>query len=688
MRYSIRIACMSLTLLSTAKGADDLEYIFDGAVEIATGYEKSKRLAPAVVETITAEDINALGVQTFDEVMERVAGVVVQRNRVDDPIYNFRGLYTELNAQVLILLDGSPIGDPVAGGRPIAWNNLVSNIEKIEIVRGPGSAVFGADAYAGVVNIITKGAVRKEISEVGAFGGSFGTYGGHLIASNNIGDARVTITLQGRRTAGDEDRIVSADAQTFLDRLTGTNASNAPAVLPTGRSEVLGRIDAQVSDGLSFYGFHNRYFNVEPAYTSSFLISDETEYNVNLTAVGGAYSTLFNETAFEIKGRALITDLSARTMIAPVGAATPAPPFLFPYAAFNLFEYKTIDGRAEANVTQSFSTHTLRAGIGYIGQYSFDINDFRNFLLTPLGPIPTGNPELLLAEQLGEPQQTNETNRNVVYGFIQDEWQISPNVTLTAGVRYDYYDDIGGAVNPRGSVVWSPTLQTTIKLLYGAAFRPPTFLEVGTIDQGPLVSGNPDLEAETIDTFETSIQHQFGEDLLVELNGFYYRTDNEIVVIDTLAGPAFDNGEGVRGAGVESILSFTPDAPISLKASYTFQDVNHRTTRERAPNTPHHHAFIDVGLEVRSDVSLNIIANYVGKLTRAPGDFRPPVDDYVRTDISLRYKPDFSDNLQFTFAVRNLFDADIVQPTSDPRFAPDDLPDEGRRITAGINIGF
>ncbi|MEO0879412.1 MAG: TonB-dependent receptor, partial [Pseudomonadota bacterium] len=374
--------------------------------------------------------------------------------------------------------------------------------------------------------------------------------------------------------------------------------------------------------------------------------------------------------------------------VSPEGAATPAPPFTLPFDAFSVFEYKTIDARIEGNATRSFGDHTLRAGVGGIHQSSFDIVDQRNFLLTPLGPVPGPSPTLLDAQDLGQPPQTDGTTRHVGYAFVQDEWQISSDLTATVGMRFDHYSDLGGTFNPRASLVWTPTLTTTVKLLYGSAFRPPTFLESATDENGPIVSGSAELNAETVDTFEAAIEQRLAPDLRLSLNGFFYRTDEEILVENTLAGPRFLNGMGVRGVGMEASLVYAPKGPIRVRANYALADVTNRETETAAPNVARHIAFVDLGVAPTPSFAINTILSYVGERSRAFADPRPPLDDYLRTDLTLRYTPRGLEGLSATLAARNLFDADLADPTTDALFAPGDLPLEGRRLTFFVDFSF
>lgn len=146
-----------------------LAYGDQSTVSIATGSEQSLRRAPAVATVITAQDIAAMGATDLDEVLESVPGLHVSRNvQGYNPLYVIRGIYSEFNPQTLVLQNGVPMTMLFIGNRGNGWAGLpLENVARIEVIRGPGSALYGADAYSGVINIITKSAADVAGAEFG-----------------------------------------------------------------------------------------------------------------------------------------------------------------------------------------------------------------------------------------------------------------------------------------------------------------------------------------------------------------------------------------------------------------------------------------------------------------------------------------------------------------------------------------
>ncbi|MFT4845097.1 MAG: outer membrane receptor for ferrienterochelin and colicins, partial [Marinobacter psychrophilus] len=205
-------------------------------VSIATGNSMPIAQAPAAATVITAQQIEALGASTLDDVLETVPGLHVAlsgTNRLD-AIYSIRGIHTAFNSQVLLLVNGFPVQYSASGGRPFLFRQSVNNISRIEVLRGPGSAVYGSDAFSGVINIITKFADEIDGTEIGGRTGSFGFREAWFQSGHQLKDWDATFSLNHQQANGDSDRVIDSDTQTTFDGLFGTSASLAPGALATG----------------------------------------------------------------------------------------------------------------------------------------------------------------------------------------------------------------------------------------------------------------------------------------------------------------------------------------------------------------------------------------------------------------------------------------------------------------------
>ena len=187
----------SLTIIADKSVADsDLElmslYGGEEFISIATGVTQPIAKAPAVASVVTAEEIEKIGARDIDDVLETIPGLHVARDITGyNPIYTFRGIYAGFNPQVLMLINGIPITNLFNGDRNVVWGGMpVQSISRIEVIRGPGSALYGADAFAGVINIVTHEANGEEHFEAGARYGTFNTKDFWVSKGGSVGDLR------------------------------------------------------------------------------------------------------------------------------------------------------------------------------------------------------------------------------------------------------------------------------------------------------------------------------------------------------------------------------------------------------------------------------------------------------------------------------------------------------------------
>ena len=166
-------------------------------VSIASGTETPLDKAAAITSVINADDIAAMGATDLDQVLETVPGLHVNHSdQAFSPKYVFRGITSSNNPQALMLINGIPVTTMMYGNRSNAWGGMpVKAIERIEVIRGPGSALYGADAYSGVINIITKGPESVDGQTIGGRVGSFDTRGGWLESGHQIGDIGMSMIL-------------------------------------------------------------------------------------------------------------------------------------------------------------------------------------------------------------------------------------------------------------------------------------------------------------------------------------------------------------------------------------------------------------------------------------------------------------------------------------------------------------
>jgi iron complex outermembrane receptor protein len=507
---------------------DEVFDVFDGlvkkrSVKVATGAEQSTAHAPAVTTVITAQDIEATGANNLNQVLETVPGLHVARSSENySSLYIIRGIYSDANAQVLLLINGMPIKALFAGNRGMTWAGMPANvIARIEIIRGPGSAVYGADAFGGVINVITKNKDDIDGTEAGIRMGSFDTQKAWLLHGDNWAGFDVALGLEYGSTDGHGAQI-EVDAQTQFDQIFGTQASRAPgpvnlqhdhfdAHLDISRDVWQWRADYQkLSDFGTAVGIAQA---LDPTgkYTGERLNTDLTYHNLDLTEN-------WDVTA-QLSYLEMTVETSTPIELFPPGAFGGA----YPYGQITYLKMSERHTRLDLSAFYSgFKKHEIRLGTGY---YYGEINEVvsrANYGINPATgqAIPPGTE---LIDVSDSPYAfIPEKDRKSAYFFVQDVWLFAPNWELTAGLRYDEYSDFGSTLNPRFALVWDTSPNFTSKILYGRAFRAPAFGELYSISNA-VALGNPDLEPEILDSWELAFDYRATNNLHLALNLFSYK---------------------------------------------------------------------------------------------------------------------------------------------------------------------
>lgn len=657
-------------------------------ISLATGANQSLRRAPAVASVITAEDIASMGATDLDQVLETVPGIHVTRAATGyPPIYIIRGIGAGNigNPQVLMLLNGIRLNSTYSGDKGNLWGSMpLTNVARIEIIRGPGSALYGADAYAGVINVITKSVEQMQGVRAGVLLGSFQSRDGWIEYGDKLGQLGVAAYLQIGKTDGPHT-LIEADAQTLNDHRFGTHASLAPGPLNLGRDAADARLELSYQqwrwrssvkwrDKMGFGAGINSALDPNHTGKSETIVSDLSWTDPNF-ADAWSVGTSLSYTSYTEQTPDGIGLFPPGTRIGP-----------------NLFPDGMIGGpgrwerayRASAFASYGgWRQHTLRLGVGHDDLYLYRIETFKNFLLTPAGvPVPTGpvidygaiQPHIL-------PQR-----RLLNYAYAQDEWGFAPDWALTAGVRRDAYSDFGSTTNPRLALVWDASLNVTAKLLHGRAFRSPSFNEQFGIN--PVNNGNPDVRPETIATTEAALAWQALPDLNVNVSVFRSMLRD---LIRSVANPAPAPGSTYRNVGrikvdgAELELAWDLGKQLRWEASYARQNAIDQGTLRDPGYAPRHHASSRLPWRFSSDWLFTPQVNWVAGRRRPLGDARAPVADYTTFDATLARN--LSPGWTVSATVRNLNNADAREPSLAPGLAlPYDLPVAPRTVEVQLSV--
>lgn len=688
----IALVGLSWRVLAAAQGSEEQElaevYGDQATLSIASGNAQTLLRAPAVATVITAQDILAMGAHDLDEVLERVPGLHVGRSSGSYPtLYLVRGIYSAYNPQTLVLQNGVPMTTLFVGNRGNGWGGLpVQHIARIEVMLSPGSALYGADAYAGVINIITKNAQDIAGTEAGLRLGSFGSREAWVQHGGSWGPVQLAAFLRRYSSDGPGSRIES-DAQSFNDRTFGSAASLAPGRMNQSNESVDANLDLAVAHWRLRFNYKQRELGaaagvsqaLDPTglYRTERLVSDLSWADTQLAPDLGA--------GFTLSAMHYAVTFPRPLQIYPAGVRFPTG--VFPNGMFGAPETWERQWRWHGHLSYAgFKGHQLRIGLGLEDLDLYRTRELKNFGFAPNGlPIPL--PEI--TDHTGTDPFMRPQRRRVAYAYVQDDWQISPDWALTLGLRADRFSDFGSTVNPRIALVWEAAYNLSLKFLHGRAFRAPTFNEQYSINN-PVSRGNPDIQPETQRTTEAVLIWQPNRAAQLALSVFGYKMDDIIrATPNALAGTGttYNNTGDQRGKGFELSGSWEPVNALRLQASYSYQRSRDEATGVDAGYAPHHHGYLLADWRLGSAWRLGAQVNHVAGRARPAGDARPPVADYTALDLSLRLA---LPGTGWTLAAQlhNALDADIREPSLAPGRIPNDLPMAPRSFSVEASYRF
>lgn len=478
-----------------------LEELMNLPVSVAIGSDQPLYKTPASVSLITREQLDQYGIQTLDEVLDLVPSVSVSRTDSDGIAYTpvIRGRNSNaVGREVLVLFDGMRLNEVVTGGVFSQEKQIpLYNIQQIEIVRGPGSARYGANAYSAVINLISISDVNEADAEVGE--NQHRTLSMLTSFSNSLFKHELSI------------QHTQDDGETYQPFFNFQGQFEAVRD-PMERSDIYwkaqaGHLSARVRWNQQTYSdFVNSGAQaVDYQRHKTQNTSASIEY---FQSIKGLDITYFAQHANNVHDNVLGL-FPENPNPDPTGS-----PLYWSNGSTQLMiggNIRTVKhSRIGANLQWwAFDEHLISSGFT-AKQESNSLNPFQSNIdidhLQATGElIPTTSPTQLdegfylggtRADLLNSEERTS-------YGvYLQDIWSPSPYLEFTTGVRLDDYDDFGSHSSLRGAITHHKN-QNTLKLTYGEAFRAPSFLET----RAGIASGgiaNPDLKAEVVKTTEMS----------------------------------------------------------------------------------------------------------------------------------------------------------------------------------------
>ncbi|MDP6631251.1 MAG: TonB-dependent receptor [Kiritimatiellia bacterium] len=616
-------------------------------VVTASRLPEASTAVPASVSVIGPAELRNTPAQHVDDAIRTTPGVYVLRSAgmgYGLPVQiNLRGVPGQ--HAVLLLADGLPMSDAVAGFEAVNEVALES-VQRIEVVRGPFSALYGADAFAGVINVISLDPEQRPTVAARARAGNEGFTEFSLQGSGGDRAAGFTIDFSTRSI----DNALAQD--TIIDRQWDpTSGSTFERELPADNydyrdTRLHGKLTADLGED-AHIDVIGRYSDSEQGYGMAdyrplFPAPVETDME-NESAMLGVLFTSSLTPRLSLKSRAYYRDQQRRLRGLDVAGLSGG------YPVFARSQSHT-DGRdwfGDVALDAMLGTkHTLTVG----SDFTRNDGDF-----SPLYDAATGEP---FAISMGR-----RVHSSSVGLYAQDRAALSDRLQLLSGIRVDEHSVFGSAVSPKAGLLFKATDRTRLRTSVGRAYRAPTLTELyqPDINFGSVTfQSNPDLEPEYILSADLGLDHDLPCGLALHADLFY--NDMSDLITKQIDGSVlrYANTDDAESYGLETGLALTLATGCVVNVTYTEQrgevgdsgaDLEHIPERLFTVGLRLSHA---LGRAWRGDVS--VTEHYVGDrsfIDLASGQ-RQELDAYWRTDASLRLT--FNDTLWLGATIENATD--------------------------------
>lgn len=595
--------------------------------------------APAAVTVITAEHIRRFGYRTLGEALDSVPGLYLNNDRTYQYI-GARGFsrFGDYNTRMLLLIDGNRATDALytSAGFSGEFPLEMESINRIEYVPGTGSAIYGSNAFFGVVNVITRHAEAKPgVSAVLKLDSQHRQVAWGGFTTHFGADAKLTIDVATRGGRGPshyysafdlpgvgdgmERGVDSEHAQRLSARLTagGFDAS----VILSNRTQGLSGAPLAINFNDPRGKNLDKYSLVDVGY--KFFAGQSTDI-----AVRGFWGEYVYKGVFPFPGPLINRDLGQGSW----------------YGAEGRITYR------------GFKGHTLQVGIEKQVDYKLKQESFDE------DPLTTYLDDRRTGSNLGI--------------FVQDEWHLGGSI-LTLGVRRDAASHTKATVNPRVSWVAPFGEGYVFKAAFGTAFRAPNAFERFYDLPGfvPPIKGNPSLKPERIRSIDLVLTRSYGN-WTAGVNAYRYRmTDVIEQVTDPLDGSLqFVNGGTLRGRGADLLGGYRWANGARIELGWTLQGVKNTSGNAPVPDSPSRLAKLRVSVPMFSSATLALsaqgISRRLGQLDTVPGT---AVSSLVLSNLRL------GTNLSLDAGIYNLLDRRYAHPISGA-YSFNAMPQDRRKL--------
>ncbi|NQZ90490.1 MAG: TonB-dependent receptor [Colwellia sp.] len=649
-------------------------------VTVASKTPETISQAPSSVTVFTRKQIQNMGINSVEELLNYVPGFYAGRRVESAQGYavSSRGRgASPISHDILFLLNGQRLNTEWSGGA-LFYNRYITtaNVKQVEVIRGPGSALYGSNAFSGVVNIITD----DNLNEVVVSAGNLKQKEAYVNLSKKFDKWSASMLLKAYKDGGATySNLIDSNVDSTEDPWQGIDF-HAEA-----RNDKLSISLRHTSRDLEqFYVFGrflnndiNEFSHEQSSIALDYKLYDEVDYKLSLYA---DYMHSKRDTLLEIISRQGMQSLP------PGVVTTGTDAFIGGPVAEESDSSIKLDSEWQVN-----KSHRLFSGFQYRradidkvrNQSNYDFDDFINvFILT--GPPPAGE-FTFLGEVIENSAFGDEGSREINSIYLQDKWQVSSGLGATIGVRYDDYSDFGDTFNTRAALVYTPSKQNTFKVIYGEAFRAPSIREK-TITSNPVLVGDVNISPEEITTTELNWMHT-GELYFTSMTVFHSNID-DVIVLTPLGGEdprnTFINQGTLSTSGVEIELTTSITDAISIRGALTHL-IDIEDEPQRAPKNTLSYSIN----YAKNNFNLNLNGFYIdeteSEIIAGSGIEIIKYDSYWLNNLVGQYQ--LNKNLKLEASIYNLSDKKYFTTGTSPSLTTG-VPNRGRTYLLSATYSF
>ena len=617
--------------------------------QIATQTKQNVDYMPYIVSVLQSDELQQLGVLSLREALSLIPGVDTSIGMLGVRTPIFRGSNPFAVGQSKLIIDGVAVNDQMFGAYNRYLEMPIAIIERIEVIRGPGSPVNGTNSYAGSINVVTKAYLENKLKDKNSLFSSYGSndyiMGGYT-ASFTDGDFKLGSDFFYQR----DNQELPAGPDRF------GNSLDAPIWL---RNYAFG-VNAIYKDFYLKARFAKNESGV--SYGQSFSLSDDTSdfidvknnfvesgYNFNITqGVKAKFSVGYFDEQRDLQNKVMPNGSTMMNMLYPQGYY-----FLVDYSEQTFYERFEVEALL-------FENHKITAGV--VSSQSSIEDKLANHSKDSMKSFT--QKDLL----------SNEERKHTSI-YLNDLISVSEYTTIDFGFNYNFYSDMNNYLCSRIALVHRYNDNNIYKLMYTHTHREPSWREQYLIGSH-YFSSNLNVEPEMVDAYEASYIRKIDLNSDIKLNIFYLKNENQIFAQYNPMRNSFTLDNYTKGShalyGIEAEYKAELNENNRFYLNYSY--VGGENISDSLANSASNMAKAYYIYDINNNLSLSSIIKYVGQKDRLEDDLREKVDAYTTIDVTATYKYRPYD-LRLSLSVKNLLDKRYYLPAPDHTYINDFIQD-------------